>query len=202
MSKKIRSAAGSHISPFEEIKRFTDDGSEYWSSREFSEVLGYGDYDNFKAVIEKAKLACFNSGHDTEDHFRDVTEMVKIGSGATRSIKTVFMSRYACYLAIQNADPKKEIVAQGQTYFAVQTRRQELDDKRIEDDLVEDEQRLDLRNKIRQHNSQLADAAKDAGVVEAVDYAIFQNHGYMGLYGGLKVGDIHQRKGLKKVRKF
>ena len=202
MSKKNAVAIGSHVSPFEQIKHISDEGLEYWSSREFSEVLGYGDYDNFKAVIEKAKLACFNSGRDTDDHFRNVTEMVKIGSGATRPIKTVFMSRYACYLAIQNADPKKEIVAQGQTYFAVQTRRQELDDKGIGENITEDEQRLNLRNKIRQHNSQLADAAKDAGVVESADYAIFQNHGYMGLYGGLKVGDIHQRKGLKKSQKI
>ncbi len=203
MSKKIASTAESHLSPFEQIKRVSDEGSEYWSSREFSEILGYNDYDHFKkGVIEKAKLACFNSGHNIDDHFRDVSEMIEIGKGGQRQVKTVLMSRYACYLAIQNADPKKEIVAQGQTYFAVQTRRQELDDKRIEDDLTEDEQRLDLRNKIRQHNSQLADAAKDAGVVQAVDYAIFQNHGYMGLYGGLKVGDIHQRKGLKKSQKI
>ena len=202
MSKKNVLVIGSHISPFEQIKHVSDKGLEYWSSREFSEVLGYSDYDNFKAVIEKAKLACFNSGRDVVDHFRDVTEMIEIGKGGQRRVKTIFMSRYACYLAIQNADPKKEIVAQGQTYFAVQTRRQELDDKRIEDDLAEDEQRLDLRNKIRQHNSQLADAAKDAGVVESADYAIFQNHGYMGLYGGLKVGDIHQRKGLKKSQKI
>lgn len=202
MSKKNVLAIGSHISPFEQIKHVSGEGLEYWSSREFSEVLGYSDYDNFKAVIEKAKLACFNSGRDVVDHFRDVTEMIEIGKGGRRRVKTVFMSRYACYLAIQNADPKKEIVAQGQTYFAVQTRRQELDDKSIEENITEDEQRLDLRNKIRQHNSQLADAAKDAGVVESADYAIFQNHGYMGLYGGLKVGDIHQRKGLKKSQKI
>ena len=200
MGEKVDLAIGGHASPFEKIKHAGDDGSEYWSSREFSEVLGYADYDNFKAVIEKAKLVCFNSGRDVDDHFRDIAEIVavgKIGSGATRRIKTVFMSRYACYLAIQNADPQKEIVAQGQTYFAIQTRRQELDDER-----TEDEQRIDLRNKIRQHNSQLADAAKTAGVVEAADYAIFQNHGYMGLYGGLKTGDIHRRKGLKKSQKI
>ena len=203
MDKKAKPALGSHVSPFEEIKRVNDEGSEYWSSREFSEILGYNDYDHFKkVVIEKAKLACFNSGHNIDDHFRDVSEMVEIGSWATRSIKTVFMSRYACYLTIQNADPKKEIVAQGQTYFAVQTRRQELDDKRIENDLAEEDKRLFLRDEIRRHNVQLVDAAKGAGVVEAIDYAIFQNHGYMGLYGGLKTGDIHQRKGLKKVRKF
>ena len=170
---------------------------EYWSSRDFAEVLGYGDYRNFEGVIEKAKLSCFNSGHRIEDHFVDVTEMIEIGKGGQRPVKSVLMSRYACYLAIQNADPKNEIVAQGQTYFAIQTRRQELDDERIEE-----ERRILLREEIRRHNVQLADAAKHAGVAEPIDYAIFQNHGYMGLYGGLKQEDIHRRKGLKKSQKI
>ena len=133
MSKDIEHTTGGHASPFERIKRTSDAGVEYWSSRDFAEVLGYGDYRNFEGVIEKAKLSCFNSGHRLEDHFVDVTEMVAIGSGAERPVKTVLLSRYACYLAIQNADPKKEIVAQGQTYFAIQTRRQELGDERIEE---------------------------------------------------------------------
>jgi DNA-damage-inducible protein D len=131
---------------------------------------------NFEGVIEKAKLSCFNSGHRLEDHFVDVTEMVTIGSGAERAVKTVLLSRYACCLAIQNADPKKEIVAHGQTYFAIQTRRQELADEHIEED-----RRLLLREEIRRHNERLADAAKNAGVIEPIDYAIFQNHGYMGV---------------------
>jgi DNA-damage-inducible protein D len=197
MGKEIKKAAEGHISPFEVIKRTNDAGTEFWSSREFAGVLGYGDYRNFEGVVEKAKMACFNSGHRLEDHFVDVTEMVAIGSGAERPVKTVLLSRYACYLAIQNADPKKEIVAQGQTYFAMQTRRQELADERIED-----ERRLLLREEMRRHNVQLADAAKDAGVIEPMDYAIFQNHGYMGLYGGLKQEDIHRRKGLKKSQKI
>ena len=107
------------------------------------------------------------------------------------------MSRYACYLAIQNADPRKLLVAHGQTYFAIQTRRQEIEDERIEE-----ERRLLLREELRIHNVQLADAAKESGVVEPIDYAIFQNHGYMGLYGGLKQNDIHRRKGLKKSQKI
>jgi DNA-damage-inducible protein D len=131
-SSNIEQASPGHVSPFERIKRTSGAGAEYWSSRDFAAVLDYGDYRNFEAVIEKAKLACFNSGHRVEDHFVDVTEMVRIGSGADRPIKTIFLSRYACYLAVQNADPKKDIVALGQTYFAVQTRRQELADHRIE----------------------------------------------------------------------
>lgn len=197
MSNEIENTAGDHLSPFERIKRTNDAGMEYWSSREFAGVLGYGDYRNFEGVIEKAKLSCFNSGHRIEDHFVDVTEMVAIGSGAERPIKTVLLSRYACYLAIQNADPKKEIVAHGQTYFAIQTRRQEL-----EDESIEEERRVMLREEMRRHNVQLADAAKDGGVIEPIDYAIFQNHGYMGLYGGLKQEDIHRRKGLKKSQKI
>ena len=197
MAKEIVKTTGGHASPFERIKRTNDAGMEFWSSREFAGVLGYGDYRNFEGVIEKAKMACFNSGHRLEDHFVDVTEMVTIGSGAERPIKTVLLSRYACYLVIQNADPNKEIVAHGQTYFAIQTRRQELADEH-----VEDERRVLLREEIRRHNVQLADAAKGAGVIEPLDYAIFQNHGYMGLYGGLKQEDIHRRKGLKKSQKI
>ena len=197
MSKEINNTTGGHISPFERIKRASDAGVEYWSSRDFAEVLGYGDYRNFEGVIEKAKLSCFNSGHRIEDHFVDVTEMIEIGKGGQRPVKTVLLSRYACYLAIQNADPKKEIVAQGQTYFAIQTRRQELGDERIEE-----ERRLLLREEMRRHNVQLADAAKGAGVVKPIDYAVFQNHGYTGLYGGLKMEDIHRRKRLKKTEKI
>ena len=197
MAKKIAKIAGAHASPFERIKRTNDAGMEFWSSREFSEILNYGDYRNFEGVIEKAKLSCFNSGHRIEDHFVDVTEMIEIGKGGQRPVKTVLLSRYACYLAIQNAVPKKEIVAHGQTYFAIQTRRQELADER-----GEDERRVLLRGEIRRHNVQLADAAKGAGVIEPIDYAIFQNHGYMGLYGGLKQEDIHCRKGLKKSQKI
>jgi DNA-damage-inducible protein D len=197
MMKKIVQTAGTHASPFELIKRTNNAGGEFWSSRDFAEVLGYGDYRNFEGVIEKAKLACFNSGYRIEDHFVDLTEMVSIGSGAERPIKTVLLSRYACYLIIQNADPKKEIVAHGQTYFATQTRRQELADERIEG-----ERRVLLREEMRRHNVQLADAARDAGVIEPIDYAIFQNHGYMGLYGGLQQKDIHRRKGLRKSQKI
>jgi DNA-damage-inducible protein D len=180
-------------SPFEQIRRTNATGNEYWSSRDFARILGYSDYRNFESVVEKARTACFNSGQRLDDHFVDITEMVTIGSGAQRSTKTILMSRYACYLVIQNADPAKEIVALGQTYFAVQTRRQELSDEDIES-----KRRLLLRQELKTHNIQLADAAKNCGVIEPMDYAIFQNHGYMGLYGGLNAQDIHRHKGLNK----
>lgn len=202
MAKEITITNGGHSSPYEQIKRTNEAGAEFWSSRDFANVLGYGNYRNFEGVIEKAKLACFNSGHRLEDHFVDINEMVAIGSGAERPIKTILLSRYACYLAIQNADPTKEIVAQGQTYFAIQTRRQELADEFIADEFIEEERRVLLRDEMRRHNAQLADAAKGAGVIEPMDYAIFQNHGYMGLYGGLKQEDLHRQRGLKKSQKI
>jgi DNA-damage-inducible protein D len=180
-------------SPFEQIRRVNDAGNEYWSSRDFARILGYVNYRHFLAVIEKARTACFNSGQRVEDHFVGIDDMIEVGKGARRPVKTVLLSRYACYLVIQNADPSKEIVAIGQTYFAVQTRRQELSDQEIED-----QRRLTIRAELRTHNSHLADAAKNAGVIEPRDYAIFQNHGYMGLYGGLNAQDIHRHKGLKK----
>jgi DNA-damage-inducible protein D len=184
-------------SPFERIKRVNDAGNEFWSSRDFARVLDYANYRNFEQVIGKAKAACFNSGQRLEDHFVDIDDMVDIGSGARRPVTTTLMSRYACYLAIQNADPGKETVALGQTYFAIQTRRQELTDQQLED-----ERRLRIRNELKKHNTQLADAAKDCGVVEPRDYAIFQNHGYQGLYGGMTAQDIHQHKGLKKSQQI
>jgi DNA-damage-inducible protein D len=184
-------------SPFESIRRVSAAGNESWSSREIAKVLGYSDYRNFERVMEDARTACFNSGQSVADHFVDVTDMVTIGSGANRPVKTVMLSRYACYLAIQNADPGKEIVAQGQTYFATQTRRQELNDEEMEE-----QRRLTIRGELRQHNSSLAEAARDAGVIEPRDYAIFQNHGYMGLYGGLGAQDIHRHKGLKKSQQI
>ena len=130
------------------------------------------------------------------DHFAEVSKMVELGSGAKRKIDDYELSRYACYLIVQNADPKKEIVALGQTYFAVQTRKQELQEQF--ETLDEDRKRFAIRKELREHNKSLAEAAKNAGVETSLDYAIFQNHGYKGLYGGLGAKEIHQRKGLKK----
>lgn len=188
---------------FEQIKRLDSDKNEFWRAREISRVLEYSQFRHFLPVIARAKEACKNSGINILDHFEDILTMVTIGSGAEREIDDVRLSRYACYLIVQNADSSKEIVALGQTYFAVQTRLQEIrqmqDYQRLK---TEDEKRIFLREEMSLHNKHLAEAAKDAGVVEPLDYAIFQNHGYQGLYGGLKAKDIHARKGLKKSQQI
>lgn len=188
---------------FEQIRRTDENGVEYWSSRDLSRVFEYTDYRNFEKVIEKAKEACENSQQMVLDHFVDFNEMVEIGSKAKRGLESVKLSRYACYLIVQNADPSKEVVANGQTYFAVQTRIAEIKQMEEYNRLCdENEKRLFLREELSRHNIQLADAAKCAGVIEPKDYAIFQNHGYMGLYGGLSAKDIHAHKGLKKSQKI
>lgn len=188
---------------FESIKKIDENGVEYWLSRDLAKILEYADYRNFITVINKAKEACSNSGNEVLDHFGDITEMVTIGSGAQRPIDTIKLTRYACYLTVQNADPSKTIVAQAQTYFAIQTRIAEVQQMEEYNRLsTEEEKRLFLREEMAKHNSQLADAAKDAGVIEPYDYAIFQNYGYQGLYGGLGAKEIHARKGLKKSQKI
>lgn len=192
-----------HHSIFESIRKIDENGSEYWQARELGRALEYTDFRNFTNVIDKAKEACQNSNQSIKNHFVDINEMVGIGSGAERPLPSVKLSRYACYLIVQNADPSKVIVAQGQTYFAVQTRIAEI--KQMEDYnrlSTEEEKRLFLRDELARHNSQLADAAKGAGVIEPRDYAIFQNHGYQGLYGGLGAKEIHAKKGLKKSQKI
>lgn len=181
---------------FENLKNINEYGMEFWYARDLGEVLDYTKWTNFLKVIEKTKEACRNSNINIEDHFADVGKMVPLGSGAQREIDDIMLSRYACYLIVQNADPRKEVVALGQTYFAVQTRRQELEDEfKL---LDEDKKRLAIRNELKEHNKKLVAAAKDAGVETHKEYGIFQNHGYMGLYGGFKAADIHNRKGLKK----
>ena len=181
-----------HQSVFEKLKHVDENGNEYWSARDMARILEYSEYRHFLGVIEKAKEACGNSGFRIEDHFEDMLGMIIIGKGGQRQVEDVKLSRYACYLIVQNADPTKEIVATGQTYFAVQTRLQEISKMQEFTSLTsENEKRLFLRNEMKKHNLQLAEAAKDAGVIEPKDYAIFQNHGYMGLYGGLDAKAIH-----------
>ncbi len=192
-----------NLNLFEQIRRTDQKGNEFWSARDLSKVLEYTDFRNFSLVIVKAVEACKNSGQPVENHFVEFNEMVAIGSGAEREIPSYKLSRYACYLIVQNADPSKEVVALGQTYFAVQTRLQEIRQMDEYNRLsTEEEKRLFLRNEMAKHNTQLAAAAKDAGVIEPIDYAIFQNHGYMGLYGGLDAKAIHKHKGLKKSQQI
>lgn len=188
---------------FEQLKKVDENGNEYWSARDLSKVLEYSEYRHFIPVINRAKEACSNSGHNIPDHFEDILEMISLAKGAQREVESVKLSRYASYLIVQNADPSKEIVAQGQTYFAVQTRIQEIQQMDQYNNLsTEDERRLFLRAELAKHNTQLAAAAKDAGVIQPLDYAIFQNHGYMGLYGGLDAKAIHAKKGLKKSQQI
>ncbi|MEY8690217.1 MAG: DNA damage-inducible protein D [Leptothrix sp. (in: b-proteobacteria)] len=191
-----------HHDTFEGIRRQDESTHEYWLARELARVLEYSEYRHFLPVIERAREACRQSQHEVEDHFEDVLDMVEIGSGAKRQLPDVRLSRYACYLIVQNGDPSKPVIANGQTYFALQTRRQELADSARYAQLSEDEKRLAIRNELAQHNKHLAAAAKDAGVLTPIDYAIFQDHGYRGLYGGLGAKDIHARKGLKKSQKI
>ena len=181
---------------FENIKHVNEYGQEFWYARELQPLLEYSQWRRFAEAIERAKTACANSGHDVADHFAEVGQMVEIGSGTKRNVEDYELSRYACYLIVMNGDPRKEVIALGQTYFAVKTRQQEL----IEDyeKLTEEQKRLAIRNEMKRHNIALADAAHKAGVQQPIDYAVFQNYGYMGLYNGLKAQDIKERKGLKK----
>lgn len=181
---------------FENIRHTNEYGQEFWYARELQQALEYSQWRRFEETIERAKTACLQSENSIEDHFANVGKMVSIGSGAQREIDDIMLSRYACYLIVMNGDPRKQIIAVGQTYFAVKTRQQELVDNY--DQLTEDQKRLAIRNEIKRHNKSLAEAAQMAGVETSLDYATFQNYGYMGLYGGLKAQDIKRRKGLKK----
>lgn len=186
------------IKQFEEAAHHDEDSGQYWFARDLQVLLEYAKWDNFLAVIAKAKEACVRSNHLVDDHFADVGKMVSLGSGAEREVEDVVLSRYAAYLIAQNGDPRKRPVAFAQTYFAIQTRRQEVEDAAQDDyvPLSEDERRVLLRDEIKEHNRHLASAAKNAGVREGIEYAIFQTEGYKGLYGGLDVPGIRRRKGL------
>ncbi|MBE2272481.1 MAG: DNA damage-inducible protein D [Anaerolinea sp.] len=186
------------VSLFEQIRQVDADGAEFWSARDLMPTLEYVSWQKFKNVLIKAQIACENSGFDPGDHFIQAVKMVAIGSDAKREVEDMHLSRYACYLVVQNADPAKEVVALGQTYFAVQTRRQEISDAAAMAELTEDQRRLLLRQRIKVQNTDLASAAKTAGVITGQDFAVFQNHGYRGLYNGLTAEAIHKRKKLKK----
>jgi len=184
---------------FENIKHINTDGQEFWYARELQGVLEYTEWRNFSNAIDKAKVACSSSGNELSNHFVDVNKMVTAGV-APKTVEDIMLSRYACYLIVMNGDPRKEVIAVGQTYFAVKTRQQELIDHYEE--LNEEQKRLAIRNEMASHNKSLAEAAQMAGVIEPRDYAIFQNKGYQGLYGGLGAKEIHKMKGLKKSQKI
>ena len=184
---------------FEDIKYIRKDGIECWSARELAAVLEYSQWRNFQKVIERAMIACENSGHDVIDDFAEVSKIVEAGA-TSKSIKDDELTRYACYLIVQNGDPRKEAIALGQTYFAIQTYRQEISEHFNQ--LDEDRRRLVVRGDIKQWNQLLVETAHDAGVITNEEFAIFQNAGYIGLYGGLDVEGIHDKKGLTARQKI
>ncbi len=179
---------------FEQIKKINEHGQEFWSARDLMTPLGYVEWRKFEGTIERAKDACKNSGQEIENHFGGAAKMVLIGYETKREVLDYSLSRYACYLIVQNGDPRKKEIALAQTYFAIQTRKQE-----VQDALLEDQKRVLLRQEMTGHNRKLAEAASDAGVK---NYGVFQNYGYIGLYGGLGQKEIHKKKGLKKSQKI
>lgn len=185
---------------FESIKHVDEYGYEFWYARELQSVLEYAEWRNFQKLIEKAQTACENSDMAVDECFVEVNKTSPMPNGGVKLIDDYILSRYACYLIVMNGDPRKEVIAVGQTYFAVKTRQQELIDHY--DELSEDQKRLAIRKEMIAHNKSLAEAAQMTGVEAGRDFAIFQNKGYQGLYGGLGVKEIHERKGLKKNEKI
>ncbi len=193
---------------FEDIRHIDENGKEYWLARELQGALQYKEWRNLQKVIGTAQIACKISQQEVSDHFVEVNKMVDMptkGSldfgfvevNKTKKQKAILdykLTRYACYLIVMNGDPRKEVVAWGQTYFAVKTRQQELEE--LYTQLSEDEKRLFLRGNIKQKNMLLAEAAHRAGIITGVEYATFQDAGYRGLYGGLTARDIAENKGL------
>ena len=178
---------------FEGIKHIDEFGIEFWYAREFMHALEYKRWDKFNNVIENAKMACENSGNAVYNHFSQVGKMINIAKGAKRKIDDYKLSRYGCYLIVQNSDPRKEVVALGQTYFAIQTRKQEISEKEYSS-LTEDEKRFYQRNLTKKGNYSLNQTAKKAGVK---NFDKFHNAGYKGLYNGETADDIARRKGLR-----
>ena len=178
---------------FDEIRHIDEMGNEYWEARELAKVLSYTEWRNFRKVIDKAMIACINSKNNIYNHFVEVNKMVLIGSGASRNQEDYKLSRYACYLIVQNGDSRKKEIALGQTYFAIQTRKMELTQKEF-DNLSEDEKRLYRRCQTRDGNKVLYGVAKSKGVK---NFDKFTNAGYRGLYNGETADDIAKRKGLR-----
>ena len=186
---------------FELIKRRTQAGMECWTARELQPLLGYAAWHNFANVIRKAVQACESAGNRPEDHFNDIVKMIPVGKGAQRKVPDILLTRHACFLIAMNGDPAHAEIAAAQTYFAIQTGKQERFEQELSQ-LSADQKRVMLRNELTEHNKKLASAARDAGVVTPFEYAVFQDEGYKGLYGGLGSRDIHERKALKKSEKI
>lgn len=177
---------------FEEIKYIDENGNEYWLARELQEILEYKEWRNFIRVIEKAKQSIETSEIRVLDHFVDVNKTIQMPKNAEKVIDDIMLTRYACYLIVQNGDPRKKMIALGQQYFAIQTRKQEIKEKEFSE-LSEEQRRLKLRSDVKGFNKKLAKAAQDSGVT---NYGSFQNSGYRGLYGGETAEDIKKRKKL------
>ena len=183
---------------FQDYSQSDSKEGEYWYARDLQKLLDYSEWRNFEQVISKAKEACENSGIDSSQHFVDVNKTIKMPKNATKEINDIKLTRYASYLVAMNGDSRKEVIAFAQTYFAIQTRRQEITDRDGVnfDFLTEDQKRLYMRNQVVQQNKKLAEAAKNAGVKEGIEFGIFQNKGYQGLYGGMGAGEIRIYKKL------
>ena len=183
------------ILPFEEIKQIDENGVEFWYARDLQEVLEYTQWRNFGNALEKAMIACKHSGNSVSLHFADVSKNVELGMGKSKKVKDYQLTRYACYLIVQNGDSRKKVIALGQTYFAVQTRKME----KVQFDMLdENNKRIYMRNQASYSNKLLAQAAFNANIKTDKEFATFQNHGYRGLYNGMNVAAIRAKKGLKK----
>ncbi|MNK30927.1 DNA-damage-inducible protein D [compost metagenome] len=194
---KTQKTQQQNVTTFETYRKTDTAGNEYWSARELAKLLGYEEYRSFLPVLKKAKESCRNSNQKEENHFEDVLEIKALDSATKRKFHDVKLSRYGCYLSIENADPSHQSVALAQTYFVVQSRITELNNTKHYNTLkTTAKKRQLLREKLAKYNLQLAAAARKAGIIKPADYAIFQNHGYMGLYGGMDAQDIREKKHL------
>lgn len=163
---------------FDDLRHFDENGNEFWFARELQEALQYTQWRNFQKVISTAQIACKISQQAVADHFAEVSKTIAMPKGASKKVPDYKLTRYACYLIVMNGDPRKEVIAWGQTYFAVKTRQQELAE--LYEQLSEDEKRLFIRGDIKQKNMLLAEAAHKAGIITNQEYAAFQDSGYRG----------------------